>query len=127
MKNDTIKKVKLNFIFGLVGQAVTLLIGIIIPRLFIVSFGSEVNGFINLMNQVFVYVALLEAGVGSASMQALYTPVAKDDKTKINQILSATHYFYTKTGVLYVIAIVVLAFVFPLCIKSNLSYILFLM
>ena len=100
----------------------TLGIGLIIPRLFIVSFGSEVNGFINSMNQVFMYVALLEAGVGATSLQALYAPVDKQDQNKINGIISATNYFYNKTGLLYLLAVVVLALVYPLLVSSELPY-----
>ena len=122
MSNNTTRKVKLNFIFGIAGQIVTLVIGIIVPRLFITSFGSEVNGFINSLNQVFVYVALLEAGVGAASLQKLYTPAGKNDRTEINKILSATNYYYNKVGMLYLIIVIVLAFVYPLMVKSILNY-----
>ncbi len=122
MSNNTTRKVKLNFIFGIAGQIVTLAIGIILPRLFITSFGSEVNGFINSLNQVFVYVALLEAGVGAASLQKLYTPAGKNDRTEINKILSATNYYYNKVGLLYLIIVIVLAFVYPLMVESILNY-----
>lgn len=122
MSQNAARKVKFNFIFGIVGQIITLVIGIIIPRLFIISFGSEVNGYINSINQILVYVALLEAGVGAASLQALYSPAGKDDKNKINGILAATNKFYTKTAVFYLLVIVVLSFVYPLLIESSLSY-----
>ena len=88
---QTTKKVEFNIIFSLLGQIITVVISIVVPRLFIVSFGSEVNGFINSLNQIFVYVALLEAGVGGASLQALYKPVSEDNRDEINGILSATH------------------------------------
>ena len=122
VKENTGKKIRLNFFFGIFGQVVTLIIGILIPRLFIVSFGSEVNGFINSMNQVFTYVALLEAGVGAASLQALFKPVSQSNHNKINGILSATNYFYNKTGILYLIAVIFLAVVYPLVVKSNLPW-----
>lgn len=122
MKSETSKKVSRNFIFGIFGQAITLILGIIIPRLFIVSFGSEVNGFINSMNQVFTYVALLEAGVGGASLQALYLPVGTNNKDKINGILSATNYFYNRTGILYILAVVVLSVIYPMIVESELSW-----
>lgn len=116
------KKIKLNFVFGTVGQIITLVVGLFLPRLFIMSFGSEVNGFLNSVNQVFVYIALLEAGVGAASTQALYEPVGKKDYNHINSILSATNKFYTKTALWYTVAMVILAFAFPLLIESTLDY-----
>lgn len=116
------KKVKLNFIFGTLGQIITLLVGLFLPRLFIMSFGSEVNGFLNSVNQVFVYIALLEAGVGAASTQALYGPVGKGDTDRVNSILSATNKFYKKTAFWYTVFMVVLAIVFPLLVESTLDY-----
>lgn len=100
---QTTKKVEFNIIFSLLGQIITVVISIVVPRLFIVSFGSEVNGFINSLNQIFVYVALLEAGVGGASLQALYKPVSEDNRDEINGILSATHHFYIRTGYFYLL------------------------
>lgn len=122
MAKNTVTKVKFNFIFGIVGQAITLLIGIIVPRLFITSFGSDVNGYINSINQILVYVALLEAGVGTASLQALYATIATNDKAKINGILAATNKFYTRTAFMYLGIVVVLSFVYPLFLDSPLSY-----
>lgn len=122
MSDCTTKKIKFNFTFGILGQIVTLIIGIVIPRLFITSFGSEINGFINSLNQVFVYVALLEAGVGAASLQKLYAPAGRNDHTQINAILSATNFFYNRVGALYICLIVVLAFIYPLIVSSTLDY-----
>ena len=122
MSNSTTRKIKLNFIFSLLAQAVTLFVGIIVPRLFIINFGSEVNGYINSINQIFVYIALLEAGVGSAAVFSLYSPVGHGDKDKINGILSATHRFYRRTAWIYLGIIIVLSFVYPLLVKSSLSY-----
>ena len=72
------KKKSLNiFITGLISQVVILLLGIVIPKLLIVSYGSEVNGLLSSIKQIFVYVALLEAGIGTAALQAMYEPIAK--------------------------------------------------
>lgn len=120
--NSSKKKIGLNLIFSVLAQIVTIGIGIIVPRLFILSFGSETNGFINSLNQIFVYVALLEAGVGGASLQALYSPVANNDKDKINAILSATNKFYKRTGLFYCLAVVCISFIYPLIIVSSLDY-----
>lgn len=120
--SQSAKKVKFNIIFSFLGQIVTIAIGIVVPRLFIVSFGSEVNGFINSLNQIFVYVALLEAGVGGASLQALYKPVSENNPDEINGILSATHHFYIRTGCFYLLAIALIAFIYPLTVQTDLSY-----
>lgn len=107
------------FIYGIISQVVTLLLGIIIPKLLIVSYGSEINGLLSSIRQIFVYVALLEAGIGTASLQALYAPIAKEDYRRASEILSATDHYYKRTGFLYGISVCILAILYPLIVKSN--------
>ena len=113
------KKSIYNILFGVLGQIVTIAIGLFLPRLRIISFGSEVNGMLSSVQQVFTYLALLEAGVGSASLQSLYGPIAKGDKNEINKILVATHSYYKKTGFFYVISVFFFAFAYPFIVASN--------
>ena len=107
------------FIYGLIAQVITLLLGIIIPKLLIVSYGSEVNGLLSSVRQIFVYVALLEAGIGTASLQALYAPMAKGDHKKTSEIMAATDHYYKRTGVLYGICVLILALIYPIFINSE--------
>lgn len=107
------------FIYGLISQVITLLLGIIIPKLLIVSYGSEVNGLLSSVRQIFVYVALLEAGIGTASLQALYAPMAKGDHKKTSEIMAATDHYYKRTGVLYGICVLILALIYPIFINSE--------
>lgn len=111
-----------NVVFGLLNQITTIAFGLILPRMFIMSYGSEVNGLISSVNQIFAYVALLEAGIGTASLQALYKTVAADDKAATNGVLAATHYFYKKTGFYYLLAVIILSFGYPLVVKSDIPY-----
>lgn len=115
------KKGIYNILVNILSQVVTLGLGIIIPRLVLVNLGSEANGLMNSMNQILAYVALLEAGVGTASLQALYGPVAAGDHSSVNGVLSATHHFYKRTGTLYFFVILALTFVFPLTLDSGLA------
>ena len=108
------KRSVLNVLSSLISQLSSLALGLIIPRLVLVNLGSESNGLITSINNVLTYVALLEAGVGAASMQALYKPISEQDTKEINAILSATAHFYRKTGVMYFCAVVLLTVIFPL-------------
>ena len=68
-----------NFIWGILGNIITSIVAIIIQRLFIVNYGSEVNGLLSSIRQIYVYLALLEVGVGDASVVALYGPIGYED------------------------------------------------
>ena len=109
-----------NIITSFLSQIVTIALGIVIPRLVLVNLGSEANGLLNSINQVLVYVGLLEAGVGADSIQALYGPIAKEDQQSISKILAATDHFYRRTGTIYFAVILLLTFVFPFTLQSEL-------
>ena len=109
-----------NILINILSQALTLGLGIVIPRLVLVNLGSEANGLMNTINQILAYVALLEAGVGAATLQALYGPVSNGDKDCTNRVLAATNYFYKRTGTLYFFVILGLTLLFPITLKSEL-------
>lgn len=118
-----LKKGAKNVFYSLAGQIITLVVGVFIPRLVILSYGSEVNGLLSSIGTIISYLALLEAGIGTLTCQQLYNPIAKDDKNRINTILSTTNYYYKKIGTLYLIGIVGIAFIYPLVVNvESLSY-----
>ena len=116
------QKSKRILIVGIISQVVTLGLGILLPRLLIGSFGSDINGLLSSIKQIFVYVALLEAGVGTAALQALYAPIAASDTQKASEILAATHHYFRRTGVLYGLSVIVLAFAYPILFNITLNY-----
>ncbi len=109
-----------NIFYGILSQVITLGISIIIPRLVLVNLGSEANGLLHSISTIFTYLTLLEAGVGKATNQALYKPLAADDKTQINAIMSATNKFYRRTGYIYTAAVAIFATVYTLFVETAL-------
>ncbi len=111
------KKGILNLIFSLVHKVVTMVLGIVIPVLFITSYGSELNGLQSSVQQIFTYTMLLEAGVGSATLQSLYATVRNEDHNKSNAYLSATSKYYNKVGVIYFVLLAILSIGYALIVK----------
>lgn len=109
-------------ILGIMQQMITLIIGLIVPRLFIATFGSETNGVISTIANIFSYLSIVEAGVGTAALQALYGTIGKNDNDGSNAILSAVNIYYKKAGLIYFIGVILLAVVYPFSITTKLSY-----
>ena len=105
-----------NVVYGLSGQFIILALGIVIPRFILQNYSDEANGLLNAINQIFTYLALIEAGIGQATLQALYKPVVEKDNQSISAIMSATQRYYRKLIGLYAGAVIALAFVYPLII-----------
>ncbi|WP_455682810.1 lipopolysaccharide biosynthesis protein [Thomasclavelia sp.] len=121
MSKSKKKSVLYNVSSGILNQLITLSLGIIIPRLVLVNLGSESNGLLNSINQVIIYLALLEGGVGLTITKALYGPVAKEDKNEINGIMSAANIFYRNVGKMYFIGILVISLIYSITIETTLS------
>ncbi len=59
------KKAFLNIATALLLEIITVLVGLVVPRLIIGAFGSATNGLVNSITQFLGYIALLQSGVGS--------------------------------------------------------------
>lgn len=100
-------------------QFVTMACGIILPRLFIGTYGSAVNGTVASITQFLGYIVLFEAGVGGVVRAALYKPLAEHDSIKISRILSATDRFFRKIAFIFIAYCAVIACVFPLFVREH--------
>jgi len=116
------KKAFKNFIANIIMQLVTAIIGFILPRYFLTVYGSTINGLVSSLKQFISYINIVEAGVGTASIVALYTPLAKHDIKEVNAILSATRIFYKKSGYIFALLVVSLAITYPLFVNTQINY-----
>ena len=105
--------------WSILAQLVSIVTGLVLTRLFMVGYGSAVNGLINSVTQIFAYFVLLEGGIGAASLQALYHPVAEEDAEDISAIMTVTKHFYNRTSFLYLGAILLFAAVYPLLLGGE--------
>ncbi|MBQ7040013.1 MAG: hypothetical protein IJN39_05540 [Clostridia bacterium] len=119
-------RIKHNLISSLVYQVVLISLSFLLPRLYLENFGSEVNGVLSTIKQIFTYMCLLEAGVGLATTQALYKRIGENDYKSASEVLSATNTYYIKTGVIYSVIVLVIAVVYayvvPTSINSNILF-----
>lgn len=116
---DKRKRALYNLVVGIAGKVVLMVLGFLVPKLYIDNYGFEINGLLSSISQVFSYLALLEAGVGTATTQALYEPLANNDNEKVNSIMSAATCFYKRTGILYGIGVILFAIIYPLIVENN--------
>ncbi len=112
-------RIKYNLLSGVIYQVVLIAMSFILPRLYLENFGSEVNGVLSTIKQVFVYMMLLESGVGLATTQALYKPVAEKNHGKVSSVISATNNYYFKIGVVYSVIVLLIAFVYAYIVPTS--------
>ncbi len=103
-------------------QFVTMACGILLPRLFIGTYGSTVNGSAASITQFLGYIALFEAGVGGVVRAALYKPLADGDHAAVSSILRATDRFFRKLALIFIGYAVGVGCVFPFFVREHFDF-----
>ena len=114
-------RIKNNLVSSLVYQVVLISLSFLLPRLYLENFGSEVNGVLSTIKQIFTYMCLLEAGVGLATTQALYKRIGEKDYKSASEVISATHSYYIKTGIIYLAIVLIIAVVYAYLIPTSID------
>ena len=92
---------KKNVITSILYQLVTVAYGLVVPRLVLSSFGSEVNGLTSSLSQFLNYISLLEGGLSGVIMAALYKPLANKDFAKVSGVIKAADNFFKKIALIF--------------------------
>ena len=116
------RKVSKNLIITFCIYAFLLVANIFVSRIVLASYGSEVNGLLSSVNQVFAYVALLEAGIGTATITAFYKPLADADKEGVSQIYAASIAYYRRVLKWYILCAVAVSFLWPFMLNTEIGY-----
>ena len=114
-------RIKYNLLSGVLYQVVLIALSFLLPRLYLENLGSEVNGVLSTIKQIFAYMVLLESGIGLATTQALYKPVAEKNHNKISSVISATHSYYVKVGIIYAIIVLLIAFAYEYIVPTSIE------
>jgi len=110
-----------NIVVSFAGQLIAIILGIIIPRILIVSYGSDTNGLINTIGQIFTYLALLEAGIGQATRNALFKPLTNKDKKAVAAVFCSAQRYFRRITIYYGLAVVFLSVFLPFVIKTEVN------
>lgn len=102
-----------NVTSSIVLQIVTAISGLVLPHFFISFYGSALNGMVSSITQFLSYLALVEAGISASAIVELYGPLETKNEQGRNYILSATKHFYLKSGILYLLLLVLLLCIYP--------------
>jgi O-antigen/teichoic acid export membrane protein len=97
------KRALVNTLTAISFQLITLAVGFILPRLYIDAFGSTYNGLNQTVAQIMKLLAVLQAGIGAASIQALFKPIAENDKNTVTAIFKYIDKQYKRMGYAFII------------------------
>lgn len=113
MKKIRMKKAELNIVTTLINQLVVTACGIVVPQIFINTFGSEAYGISVSVTQFLSYITLLESGVGGVARAMLYGPLAREDNCGVSSVYYAVKRFFNYVAVTFVVYSVAIGLLYP--------------
>ena len=116
------KKAFYNITLELVLQVVTLVSGLILPRLILEAYGSAYNGVIQTIIRFLGYISVLTLGVAGPTRVAIYQALADGDDHKVSAVLKANELFMRKVALALVGYMIVLAVVYPYMVRDQFGW-----
>lgn len=105
--------IKINTITSLLLQITAIITGLVLPRLLLSTFGSDVNGLNSSISQFLNFFSVLEGGISGVVLAALYGPIASKDQYKISEIICAANKFLKRLGIGFLLYTTILAVIYP--------------
>lgn len=117
------KKKLYNITMGVLSNVIILLFGFIVPRVVLVYYGSDTNGLLSSMTQIFTYAALLEAGISRAAVNALYKPIQEKNKDGVSIVMSVARRYYRRVTVIYTLVVLCFSAIAPFVLKTSIDHV----
>lgn len=116
------KKLVLNTFFSWVYQALVIVSSLILPRVFLTFYGSEVNGLVQSITQFLSIISFMQLGMGAVVQASLYKPLVNGESKEISKIITSANIFFKKIGLILIVYSIVLIFVYPRITRNVFEY-----
>ena len=110
-----------NIIMSLAYEIMLILFGLVVPRLIIETYGSEVNGLTSTITQILTILNLLQAGAVGASIFQMYKPVAEKDYLQISRIIDSSKRYFRKIGLVFLLLVILVMPLMSMGMDSELA------
>lgn len=105
---NTRNRIILTGLTAFLSQLSSILIALFLPKLLILSYGSDVNGVISAARQFSSYLAMIDSGIAAATCYQFIKAFKDCDTQKIKDLYSTVGKFFR--NVAYIVAIITIAF-----------------
>lgn len=116
------KSILKNAVASIVSYGLLTIASIVCTKIVLRTYGSEANGLLSSVNQLYSYIALLEAGIGTATITALYQPISSGNQAQVYNVLAESQQSYRTMAKWYFACVAVVSFVWPLVLDADISY-----
>lgn len=116
------KSLSKNIIASVITRIIALISGLIVQQRILLVYGSDLNGLTSSITQIMSYLVIFEAGLGAASIQALYKPLSENNWKDTSGILVATGKAYRKIATIFFIVLSIVSMIYPILVANEIKY-----
>ena len=107
------KKLVFNTISSWIYEVLAIISSLILPRIFLAFYGSEVNGLVQSITQFLSIISFMQLGIGAVIQASLYKPLVNGDNEEISRVITSANNFFRKIGLVLIVYSIVLIFIYP--------------
>lgn len=115
------KSVIKNTIWEMGYYVVVISLGFLAPRFIILSYSSEVNGLTSTIQHIINIILMLQAGATTASVYALYKPIAENNFEEICKNIASAETFFKKISYIFSGLMLTVAVITPFILDTSLE------
>ena len=116
------RKLLLTSVTGLIQHIVVLMTGFILPKLYLVHYGSEANGLVSSIAMFLGFISMAECGVGTVIQSAFYKPLSNHDNAQIGRIYVSSKKFFIFFVLILIVYTLGLVLFYPRFVNSSFDY-----
>ena len=112
-----------NTVCSILYQLATVVCGLVLPRLILRAYGSELNGLVSSITQFLGIIGFLELGVGAVIQSSLYKPLSTRDNIGISKIIVSGQRFFSRLGLILLFYVMILIGIYPYISNQSFNWI----
>lgn len=107
------------FIYGIFFTSIIAILGLVKTKVLLTYLGSEYVGVYQLFSQMYIYLSLVDGGIGASIAYQLYKPIEEKNEEQINKIIAGAKYYFKIVGVIVIIIGLALSIAIMFFIKET--------
>jgi len=115
------RKVSLTLLSAVVVQICNMVVALLLPRMMISTYGSDLNGITSAANQFAQYLTLMETSITAATCYQFIELKKRNDYAELNNLFVTIADFYKKISIVIAVIAVVFAVGYALIAKTAVS------
>lgn len=114
------------FLYGIFFTSIIAILGLVKTKILLSCLGDEYVGVYQLFYQIYLYLSIVDGGIGASVTYQLYKPISSDNTKKINRIIEGSRRYFNKIGIFVILLGLLISFEIMFFIKETTISVLYI-